>query len=241
MKGTALVGYNVQTVVDARHHLIVAHEVTATGSDRAQLSKMAKAAREAMDSKRLNVVADRGYYGGPELKACADAGLKAYVPKVMTSNSAAQGRFSKHDFIYIARDDEDQCPAGERAIHRFAREEGGLLIHLYWTSACSNCLIKNRCTTSSYRRIWRWEHEEVVEAAERRLARNPEMMKLRKRPWSTFSARSSTGWVQLHFLTRGSENVATEMSLNVLAYNMKRVITLLGIGRTIKAMRLAGA
>lgn len=171
MKGTVLVGDNVQAAVDAKHHLIVAHEVAATGSDRAQLSKMAKAAREAMGSKRLSVVADRGYYGGPEFKACADAGIKAYVPKGMTSNSAAQGRFSKDDFIYIARDNEYQCPTGERAIHRFAREEDGLLIHLYWTSACPNCLIKYRCTTSSYRRIRRREHEEVIEAAERRLAR----------------------------------------------------------------------
>lgn len=241
MKGTALVGYNVQTAVDAKHHLIVAHEVTGTGSDRNQLSKMAKAAREAMGSKRLSVVADRGYYGGPELKACADAGIKAYVPKVMTSNAAAQGRFSKDDFIYMARDDEYQCPAGERAVHRFAREEDGLFIHLYWTSACPNCPIKKQCTTSSYRRIRRWEHEEVVEAAERRLARHPEMMKLRKRTVEHVFGTLKHWMGSTHFLTRGSENVATEMSLNVLAYNMKRVMSLLGIARTMKAMRLAGA
>jgi len=120
-----VVGYNVQTVVDAKHHLIVAHEVTNVGSDRAQLNKMAQAAREAMGKTKLQALADRGYYSGPELKACDDAGIVAYVPKPMTSNAKADGRFDKADFIYIARDDEYQCPAGQRAIYRFTREENG--------------------------------------------------------------------------------------------------------------------
>ena len=202
---------------------------------------MAKAAREAMGSKRLSVVADRGCYGGPELKACADDGIKAYVPKVMTSNAAAQGRCSKNDFIYIARDDEYQCPAGQRAIHRFAREEDGLLIHICWTSACPSCQFKRQCATSSYRRIRRWEPEEIAEAAERRLTSHPEMMKLRKRTVEHVFGTLKHWMRSAHFLTRGSENVATEMCLNVLPYNMKRVMSLLGIARTIKAMRLAGA
>jgi hypothetical protein len=94
-KGTGLVGYNVQTVVDARHHLIVEHEVTNVGSDRAQLSKMALAAREAMGKKKLQAYADRGYFSGLEIKACDEAGIKAFVPKPMTSNAKAEGRFSK--------------------------------------------------------------------------------------------------------------------------------------------------
>ena len=130
-KGTGMVGYNVQTAVDATHHLIVAHEVTNVGSDRAQLSKMALAAREAMDKARLHVVADRGYYNSPELKACDDAGIATYVPRPMTSNAKAEGRFNKADFIYIARDDEYECPAGQRAIYRFTREENGLQIRRY--------------------------------------------------------------------------------------------------------------
>jgi hypothetical protein len=113
-KGTGLVGYNVQTAVDAKHHLIVTHEVTNRGHDRAQLSKMALAAREAMGKKNLRAYADRGYFYSPEIKACEDAGIKAFVPKPMTSNAKAEGRFSKADFIYIAKDDEYQCPAGER-------------------------------------------------------------------------------------------------------------------------------
>ena len=134
-KGTGVVGYNVQTAVDTKHHLIVAHEVTNVGTDRAQLSKMALAAREAMGKKKLRAYADRGYYSGLEIKACSDAGIDAFVPKTMTSNAKAEGRFGKADFIYIARDDEYQCPAGQRAIYRYTREENGLQIRRYWSSA----------------------------------------------------------------------------------------------------------
>jgi transposase len=168
-KGTGVVGYNVQTAVDAKHHLIVAHEVTNVGSDRAQLSKMALAAREAMGKTKLQAIADRGYYNAPELKACDDVGIAACVPKPMTSNAKADGRFDKSDFIYIARDDEYQCPAGQRAIYRFTREENGLQLRRYWSSACPQCPIKAKCTPSQYRRISRWEHEAVLEAVQRRM------------------------------------------------------------------------
>jgi hypothetical protein len=241
MKGTAMVGYNVQTVVDAQHHLIVAHEVTNTGSDRAQLSKMALAARKATEVPNLQVLADRGYYSGPELKACEDAGITAYVPKSMTSSAKADGRFDKGDFIYVASADEYQCPAGNRAIYRFTSEERGLQIRCYWSSVCIGCAIKAQCTPSSYRRIRRWEHEEVMEAAQQRLEQKPEAMMLRK---STVEHVFGTlkhwmGWT--HFLMRRKVNVATEMSLHVLAYNLKRVIRILGVGNLINAMRLAGA
>ena len=119
-KGSGLVGYNVQTAVDAKNHLIVAHEVTNVGNDRAQLHRMARAAREAMDKPRLQAFADRGYFNGTELKACEDDGITTFVPKPMTSNAKAAGRFDKTDFVYIAKDDEYQCPAGERAIYRFS-------------------------------------------------------------------------------------------------------------------------
>lgn len=237
MKGTALVGYNVQTVVETKHHLIVAHEVTNTGSDRAQLSKMALMASAAMGVIQLQAIADRGYYSGPELKACEDAGIAACVPKPMTSCSHAQGRFGKDDFIYIARDDEYQCPARQRAIHRFSTEEDGLQIHVYWSSACPTCPVKSQCTTSGYRRIRRWEHEVVMQAAQRRLDSQPEAMRVRK---STVEHVFGTlkhwmGWT--HFLMRGKANVATEMSLHVLAYNLKRVMRILGVTDLINAIR----
>jgi transposase len=238
--GTAMVGYNVQAAVDTKHHLVVAHEVTNVGHDRAQLSKMALAAREAMGTKRLKAIADRGYFNSPEIKACSDAGIKAYVPKPMTSNAKAEGRFSKADFVYIARDDEYQCPAGQRAIYRYTREESGLQIRRYWTSACPECPMKARCTTGDYRRISRWEHEDVLDEMQRRLDRQPDTMLLRKRTVEHVfgTLKHWMGWT--HFLTRGMANVSTEVSLSVLAYNLKRVIAILGMARTMKAMKLAG-
>ena len=238
--GTAMVGYNVQAAVDTKHHLVVAHEVTNVGHDRAQLSKMALAAREAMGTKRLKAIADRGYFNSPEIKACSDAGIKAYVPKPMTSNAKAEGRFSKADFVYIARDDEYQCPAGQRAIYRYTREESGLQIRRYWTSACPECPMKARCTTADYRRISRWEHEDVLDEMQRRLDRQPDTMLLRKRTIEHVfgTLKHWMGWT--HFLTRGMANVSTEVSLSVLAYNLKRVIAILGMARTMKAMKLAG-
>jgi transposase len=240
-KGTGLVGYNVQTVVDASHHLIVEHEVTNVGSDRAQLSKMALAAREAMGKKSLQAYADRGYFNGLEIKACDEAGIKAFVPKPMTSNAKAEGRFSKADFIYIKRDDEYQCPAGERAIHRYDSVEGGLLMRTYWSSACPGCAIKAQCTTSENRRIRRWEHEAVLERMQRRLDRKSDAMTLRRRTIEHVFGTLKHWMGTTHFLTRRLEHVGTEMSLHVLAYNLKRVMQLLGIAGTMKAMRLAGA
>jgi len=240
-KGTGLVGYNVQTAVDTRHHLIVEHEVTNVGSDRAQLSKMALAAREAMGKKKLQAYADRGYFNGPEIKACDEAGIKAFVPKPMTSNAKAEGRFSKADFIYIKRDDEYQCPAGERAIPRYNSVEGGLMVRTYWSSACPGCAIRAQCTTSAYRRIRRWEHEAVLEQMQRRLDRKPEAMTLRRSTVEHVFGTLKHWMGTTHFLTRRLEHVGPEMSLQVLAYNLKRVMQLLGIAQTMKAMRLAGA
>lgn len=240
-KGTALVGYNVQAAVDTKNHLIVAHEVTNNGSDRAQLSIMALAARDAMGKRKLKAIADRGYYSGLGLKACEDAGIAAIVPKPMTSNARAEGRFDKTDFVYIAHVDEYQCPAGERAIHRFNREEAGLQIHIYWSSACPSCPMKALCTTSDYRRIRRWEHESVMDAVQQRLDRMPTAMTVRKRTVEHVfgTPKHWMGWT--HFLTRGMQHVETEMNLSVLAYNFKRVLNILGIERTRKAMRLLGA
>ena len=239
-KGSGLVGYNVQTAVDARHHLIVAHEVTNVGNDRAQLHSMACAADQAMGSENLQAFADRGYFSGPQLKACEDAGITTFVPKPMTSNAKAEGRFDKGDFIYIAKDDEYQCPAGERAIHRFKTIEKGLSLSIYWSSACPHCPLREQCTTSKYRRIRRWEHEEVLERVQQRLDSNPEAMTLRRSTVEHVFGTLKHWMGSTHFLTRGLQNVASEMSLHVLAYNFKRVLSILGFERTKKAMQLLG-
>jgi transposase len=241
MKGTALVGYNVQTAVDTEHHLIVAHEVTNTGSDRAQLSKMAIASRDAMGVTDLQAFADRGYYNGPELKACEDAGIAAYVPKPATSSAKADGRFDKADFVYDATSNEYRCPAGSRAIWRHASLERDMKINRYWSSDCPRCPIKAQCTPSPYRRISRWEHEAVTDAVQQRLDRKQDAMKLRKRTVEHVfgTLKHWMGWT--HFLTRGMDNVSTEMSLHVLSYNLRRVMNILGVTSLIQAMRLMGA
>jgi transposase len=240
-KGTGVVGYNVQAAVDAKHHLIVAHAVTNIGNDRAQLTKMAIAAREAMDKRRLQALADRGYFSGPEIKACAEAGITPLVPKPMTSGAKAEGRFNKADFIYIAKDDQYQCPAGQRAIYRMTTIEHGMRLHRYWSSACPRCPLKPRCTPSDYRRITRWEHEAILESMQRRLDRQPQAMTLRRRTIEHVFGTLKHWMGSPHFLMRRLEHVSTEMSLHVLAYNFKRVINLLGMAKTMKAMRLRAA
>lgn len=236
-RGTGMVGYNVQTAVDATHHLIVAHEVTNQGHDRHQLHHMAQQAKEAIGSETLAVVADRGYFKGEELLACEQSKITTYLPKPQTSGSTKKGLFSKRDFIYHADDDEYACPAGERLIWRFETEEQGLKIHKYWSSHCPNCSIKSQCTTSTYRRVGRWEHEAVVEAAEARLDHEPERMCTRREtvehPFGTLKY-----WMgYTHFQTKTLKHVSTEMSLHVLAYNFKRVLSILGVKPLLQAIQ----
>ena len=236
-RGTGMVGYNVQTAVDAKHHLIVAHEVTNVGHDRAQLSKMAKQAKAAIGLDHLDVVADRGYFHGEELLACDEARITTYLPKPQTSGNLAKGLFGKRDFIYHSEDDEYECPAGQRLIYRFTREENGQTIHRYWSSGCPKCAMKNQCTTGDYRRVSRWEHEAVIEAAERRLDEEPQRMRARRstveHPFGTLKA-----WMgHTHFLTKTLPRVSTEMSLHILAYNLKRVMAIMGAQPLMAAIR----
>jgi len=231
-----IVGYNVQTAVDAKHHLIVAHEVVTDGVDRDQLAPMAEQARQAIGTEELTVVADRGYFKSEQILECTQSGITPIVPKSLTSNNRAEGRFDKQDFIYVAEDDEYRCPAGERAIRRFTTLEAGLTIHKYWTSACPRCPIKAQCTTGDYRRITRWEHEAVLATMQERLDRHPDIMRARRQ-----TAEHPFGTLKLwmgasHFLTRTLQRVRTEMSLHVLAYNLKRVMRILGIGEMLKVL-----
>lgn len=172
--------------------------------------------------------------------ACEDCGITAYVPKPMTSNSKAAGRFSKADFIYIRRDDEYQCPAGERLRWRQTTREKGINIHAYWTNVCGGCALKPKCTTGKERRVRRWEHEDVLERMQARLDRRPQQMTVRRRTVEHVFGTLKHWMGSTHFLTRRLENVSTEMSLHVLAYNLKRVIAILGMPKTMKAMKLVG-
>jgi hypothetical protein len=235
-RGTGIVGYNVQTAVDTKHHLIAAHEVTNLGHDRTQLSSMAQQASEAIAEDSLTVLADRGYFSSEQIRECEQNGITALVPKPLTSNSKAAGRFDKRDFIYIAKSDEYQCPAGERAIRRFTSVENGLTLHKYWSSACPQCKLKARCTTSDYRRIARWEHEDILERMQQRLERTPEASKLRRQTVEHVFGTLKAWMGATHFLTKTLPRVSTEMSLHVLAYNLKRMMQIFGVKPLMKAM-----
>ncbi len=235
-KDTGIVGYNVQAAVDTEHHLIVAHEVTNVGTDRHQLSNMAEQARAEMDVEKLEVVADRGYYESEEIKACEDTSISVTLPKPQTSNAKSEGRFGKQDFVYNAADDTYRCPAGERLGFRYQVVDKGKTIRRYWTGVCGTCDLKDQCTTAPQRYIRRWEHEAVLEKVQARLDHNPDAMRLRRstaeHPFGTIKC-----WMgATHFLSTMLPNVATEMALNVLAYNMKRVIAIMGVDALLEAM-----
>ena len=236
-RGSGVVGYNVQTSVDTTHHLIVAHDVTNTGNDSSQLSPMAEKTKAALEVDELDVVADRGYFNSLEILACVEANVTVTLPKPMTSGSRIKGRFVKQDFRYVAGEDVYICPAGERLKYYYTNEEKGLTLRRYWTNACQTCAIKQRCTTAKERRITRWEHEHLLEDVQRRLDENPQAMRQRREtvehPFGTIKARMGA----THFLMKRLKNVRTEMALSVLAYNLTRVMNILGIGPLMAAMR----
>ena len=238
-RGSGIVGYNVQAAVDTRHHLIVAHEVTNEGSDRAQLSNMANQAKAALGADALDVVADRGYFSGEQILACEEAAITVTLPKPQTSANRAKGRFVKGDFRYVADDDVYLCPAGERLVYRYTNQENGLTLRRYWTNVCQSCALKDRCTTGKERRITRWQHEHVLDAVEQRLDEYPDAMRQRRQtvehPFGTIKC-----WMgATHFQMKTLKRVGTEMALHVLAYNLKRVINIIGIGALIAAMNPA--
>jgi hypothetical protein len=228
-RGSGVVGYNVQVAVETEHHLIVTHEVTNVGSDRSQLASTATAAKEALGVETLEAVADRGYFNGEEIKACDDAGITVTLPKPMTSGAKSAGRFGKQDFVYKPEADVYLCPAGEKLTYRFTAEEHGQKLRRYWTDACHTCPIKAQCTTGRERRITRWEHEDVVEAVQERLDKNPDAMRTRREtvehPFGTMKMRLGA----THFLCKTLPKVATEMALCVLAYNLTRVLNIVGV------------
>jgi Transposase DDE domain len=235
-RGSGVVGYNVQVAVDTEHHLIVTHEVTNSGSDRAQLANIASQAKAVLGVDKLEAVADRGYFSGEQILACDRAGIAVTLPKPMTSGMEAKGRFGKQDFVYLSDEDVYRCPAGQKLKYYYSNEENGLKLRRYWTNACRHCALKPRCTTGPQRRITRWEHEHVLEAAQKRLDENPQAMRQRREtvehPFGTMKARMGA----THFLMRRLPKVATEMALHVLAYNLTRVINIVGVKPLVAAM-----
>jgi transposase len=236
-RGSGVVGYNVQVAVDTEHHLIVTHEVTNVGNDTSQLAYMGKQAKAVLETDKLEVVADRGYFNGEEILACQQADITVTLPKPLRSGAKSQGRFGKQDFVYLPEQDVYRCPAGERLKYSFTAVEHGQQLRRYWTNACRTCAIKEQCTTGKERRITRWEHEHVVEAVQKRLDENPQAMRQRREtvehPFATIKARMGA----THFLMKTLPKAATEMALSVLAYNFTRVMNIVGIKPLIAAIR----
>jgi transposase len=121
--------------------------------------------------------------------------------------------------------------------YHYTNVENGLTLRRYWTTACPSCLIKRRCTPAKERRITRWEHEPILEAVQRRLDENPTAMRQRREtvehPFGTIKARMGA----VHFLMKTLSRVSGEMALHVLAYNLTRVMNIVGSRLLVAAIR----
>ncbi len=237
-RGTGVVGYNVQTAVDTKHHLIVTHEVTNQGHDRSHLAPMALKAQEATGCEQITALADRGYFSGDQVLSCEGTGVAPIVPKTLTSSGTKRGFFTRQDFIYDAEHDHYTCPAGAKLTKANRRSDHVEDLDFYrHLSACFTCPLRSQCTPTKLRRIKRWENEDVLDRMQARLDRMPDAMGVRRQtvehPFGTLKA-----WMgATHFLTRTLDKVQTEMSLHVLAYNIKRVIAIIGVGPLMAAIR----
>jgi len=236
-RGSGVVGYNVQAAVDTRYHLIIAHDVVQTGNDTGQLAAMSKVTKQVLGVDKLDVVADRGYFSSEEILECANANVTVTLPKPQTSNNKRKGLFVKADFRYVADEDHYICPAGEELVFISHKRDGGMNFRRYTTRQCGQCQLKKRCTNAAQRVVSRWEHEHVLEDVQRRLDENPKAMRTRREtvehPFGTIKARMGA----THFLMKRLHNVKTEMSLAVLAYNLNRVMNIVGVKPLIAAIR----
>jgi transposase len=240
MKGNSghLVGYNVQGAVDSKHHLLAVLEATNSVADQGQLATVAQATKEALQIEKAEVLADGGYYKNQDIKACQDMGLEPYVPEVENSPSERAGLYGKEDFRYDAITDTHWCPTGEQLkLRRKTRDKGNILLNYDNPGACAKCPLKHKCTTSKYRTVTRWEHEEHIQRMKRAMAAAPEKIKLRKtlieHPWGTIKWLLPGG-----FLLRGLKKVAAEVSLVHWAYNFKRALAVVGLKRLLEVVKV---
>jgi hypothetical protein len=211
----------VQSAVDTETHLIVVYEVTNQGFDREQLSPMATAAKEALGREDRHAIADKGYFSGPEILACHEAGITTTVPLPATLGNGAKGMYFKADFVYDAGRDVYIRTAGEHLTYRYTTEERRIPIRRCWINGCKTCPLRINCTTGNERRISPKQRGDLVDEMDSRLGRDPNYMTLRRctveHPFGAINA-----WMgSTHFLTRRLKNVRSEMALNVLAYNIK--------------------
>lgn len=224
--GGSMVSYNVQTAVDARHKLIVTHAVTDEGNDHRQLYPMARAAQGALGAETLTVVADVGYHNGAHGADCEGAGITAVVPAPRVVNPRGPG-FDKSQFVYEPEQDQYRCPAGQAL--RVYKTDHKLQVRYYSTAACERCALRAPCTRAKRRSISRSFYAESAQAMDRRAREQPELMReracLSEHPFGTLKRMMGNG----RFLMRGLDGARAEMALNVLGYNLKRAIAILGV------------
>ena len=235
--GAHVVGYNVQGVVDAKHHLLAVVEATNSVADQGQLAPMAQGAKTELELEHATVVADGAYYTHQDIKACQDMGLEAHLPEVDYSPSKRAGRYTKSDFRYEAARNVYHCPAGqELKLRRSMNVEGAKIFNYDNPSACASCVLKAKCTRSAYRTLSRWEHEEYLERMARQVAATPQKLAQRKslieHCWGTLKWLLPGG-----FLVRGLKKVGAEVSLAHFAYNLKRALAVLGVAKLLAVLR----
>ena len=232
-----VVGYNAQLAVDAKHKLIAADDVTNEGTDLHQLADIALQAKANLEIKQAEVLADAGYYNAAEVSRCTDNGLTPFIPKSDTSANTARGLHGKSQFKYDAAKDGYVCPAGGTLTYRFSTYELGRELKYYRAKGCQACALKGRCTRNKANRtITREANEHLMEAMAARMQQHPEKFKLRKtlaeHPFGTIKR-----WFgYTHFLLKGLPKVQCEWSLTTLAYNLKRVLNLVGFEQLMAAV-----
>lgn len=231
--------YNVQMAVDSKHKLIVDFDVTNEETDLHQLGHMTRQVKEIFQIENFKAVADLGYFEKYEIKNCHDNQVECYIPEGNKSQNNEKGLYTNKNFQYDADNDYYICPAKQQLKWTRIRNHAGKKEKVYWTAACRQCKQKSKCTTSKdLRHIYRWEHEDIIDAMRKRVKENPEIIAARREmvehPFGTL--KHSMG--HHYFLCKGIEMVKTEMSLSVLAYNIKRVLNIMGVKQLISIIKM---
>jgi hypothetical protein len=241
--GKTNAAYNIQTAVDSKHKLIIAYEVTNDINDRYQLTSMAQLAKNSLGVDTLAVVADKGYVTGTELHQCEQLGITTYVPFTQATerrrSNVPTPEYYHANFQYNKEHDCYICPQQQELKRRYTVWVQRQLKTVYASSACQLCSVKSQCSTNIQgRRIYRTQHEELMQSLRRRNQQNPEILKERKclseHPFGTIKH----AWNQGYLLLRGFEKVRAEISLSVLAYNIRRAITILGVSNLIRTLEI---
>jgi transposase len=231
--------YNVQIAVDDKHSLIVAYDVLNDGNDLHALSSIAIEAKEILGCEQLRCITDMGFFERDEIKKCHDANIIVTMPRPKKSHNKKLGLYTYADFTYDGEQNCYRCPAGKSLTYRGDRTKNNKIEMIYTSSSCKSCLQRSQCTRAKRngRRIYRWEHEDVFEEMEERLRKNPQLMRKRsglvEHPFGTMKCTMN----QRAFLLAGKHKVSGEMGLTVLAYNIKRVLNILGVERLIEIFK----